>query len=150
MFRISTDLFSEKNIIFIVFVNWYRISWIKELWYIINFNVSESLMTKCNFSSVLNLFYIINVVRDILWITKYASVLFLYKNIFVYILSEWIRPNPQVYTILTVYIIIYLKVVSLFKKKHNFYIHVLFYNKMLKDITTLLPFYFSCGDAQCF
>lgn len=48
------------------------------------------------------------------------------------------------------YIIIYLKVVSLFKKKHNFYIHVLFYNKMCKDITTLLPFYFSCGDAQCF
>lgn len=91
MFRISTDLFSEKNIIFIVFVNWYRISWIKELWYIINFNVSESLMTKCNFSSVLNLFYIINVVRDILWITKYSSVLFLYKNIFVYILTETVH-----------------------------------------------------------
>lgn len=33
-----------------------------------------------------------------------------------YILSGWIRPNPQVYTILTVYIIIYLEVVSLFKK----------------------------------
>lgn len=88
MFRILIDLFFEKNIIFMVFVNWYCIFWIKEFWYIINFNVLESLMIKCNFSLVLNLFYIINVVWDILWIMKYVLVLFLYKNIFVYILIE--------------------------------------------------------------